>query len=122
MNILIVDDSAAVRKILARVLSQLDLPIGQVIEAADGEEALAALAANQVGLVLTDVNMPKMDGLTLLRQMKASPQLGRVPVVLISTEGAQGKVTEAAELGAMGYIKKPFSSEQVREKLMGLVA
>ncbi|MGD1096989.1 MAG: response regulator [Bryobacteraceae bacterium] len=121
LDVLIVDDSAAIRKILQRVLRQTDLPIGTIFEAGDGREALESLKANVVGLILSDINMPNMDGLELLSQLKASEAWMKVPVVMVSTEGSQAKVLEAVEKGAVGYVRKPFTAEQIKEKLAGFL-
>jgi two-component system chemotaxis response regulator CheY len=121
MDVLIVDDSAAIRKILRRVLQQTELPLGQVIEAADGAEALAALKQQKVNLILSDINMPNMDGLQLLTALKASPEWKDIPVVMITTEGSQAKVLEAVQAGAAGYVRKPFTADQIKEKLAGIV-
>jgi two-component system, chemotaxis family, chemotaxis protein CheY len=121
MNVLIVDDSAAIRKILRRVLQQAGLPEGEVFEAGDGVEALACLKTATVQLVLSDINMPNMDGLELLKNLKAVPEWKALPVVMITTEGSQAKVLEAVELGAAGYVRKPFTAEQIKEKLTGIV-
>ena len=112
VDVLIVDDSAAIRKILQRVLTQAELPLGKVIEAADGREAM--------GLILSDINMPNMDGLQLLGQLKADAQFRDVPVIMISTEGSEAKVMEAVQLGARGFVRKPFTAEQIKEKLATL--
>jgi two-component system, chemotaxis family, chemotaxis protein CheY len=120
MDILIVDDSAAIRKILHRVLRQAEIPIGNIYEAGDGQEALEMLKGQTVGLVLSDINMPNMDGLQLLSQLKANEAWKGVPVVMISTEGSQAKVLEAVQLGAAGYVRKPFNAEQIKEKLATL--
>ncbi len=119
-NILIVDDSAAIRKILQRVLRQAELPLGQIYEAGDGIQALEIMQANNVSLVLSDINMPNMDGLQLLAQIKANPQWQSVQVVMITTEGNQARVMEAVGLGAAGYVRKPFTSDQIKEKLLTL--
>lgn len=121
VDILIVDDSAAIRKILQRVLHQAEVPFGRVIEAGDGIEALAALKDNKVGLILSDINMPNMDGLQLLSELKANAAYKDVPVMMITTEGAQAKVLEAVNLGAAGYVRKPFTADQIKEKLVGLL-
>jgi len=119
-NILIVDDSAAIRKILQRVLKQSELPLGNLYEAGDGAQALDTLRANSVDLVLSDINMPNMDGLQLLAQIKANPQWQGIRVVMITTEGSQARVMEAVELGAAGYLRKPFTADQIKEKLLSL--
>jgi two-component system chemotaxis response regulator CheY len=121
LDVLIVDDSAAIRKILVRVLRQTEVPVGEVYEAGDGIEALDRLKTQKVGLVLSDINMPNMDGLQLLGQLRANPELKAVPVIIITTEGSQNKVMEAVNLGAAGYVRKPFTAEQIKEKLVGLL-
>lgn len=121
VDVLIVDDSAAIRKILQRVLRQTDIPIGDVLEAGDGVEALKTLNDRQVNLILSDINMPNMDGLQLLAYLKQNEKWKSVPFVMVTTEGGQGKVIEAVQLGAAGYVRKPFTAEQIKEKLSGLV-
>ena len=119
MDVLIVDDSAAIRKILQRVLRQAEVPLGEVYEAGDGVEALEMLKSKQVGLILSDINMPNMDGLELLSKVRAEHAWDKVPIVMVSTEGTQAKVLEAVERGASGYVRKPFTAEQIKEKLTG---
>lgn len=119
-NILIVDDSTAIRKILQRVLRQAEVPLGQIHEAGDGVQALEIMKANGVDLVLSDINMPNMDGLQLLAQIKANPQWQSVQVVMVTTEGNQARVMEAVGLGAVGYVRKPFTADQIKEKLLAL--
>ena len=121
LNVLIVDDSSAIRKILQRVLRQVEAPIGDIFEAADGVEALAVLETQKVAFVLSDINMPNMDGLQLLSEIKSRAEFKALPVVMITTEGAQNKVLEAVSLGAAGYVRKPFTPEQIKEKLVGIV-
>lgn len=120
MNVLLVDDSAAVRKILRRVLQQTDLPFQKVIEASDGVDALRSLRFNTIHLILLDVNMPRMDGMQFLRKLKRSAEWKDVAVIMITTEASQAKVMEAFELGAVGYIRKPFTAEQISEKVLNL--
>ena len=121
-DVLVVDDSAAIRKILQRVLRQTGMAIRAVHEAGDGQEALEQLK-NQPGiqLILTDINMPKMDGLQLLAAIKASAPWRDLPVVMITTEGGETKVGEAVKLGAAGYVRKPFTADQIKEKLAGIL-
>jgi two-component system chemotaxis response regulator CheY len=121
LDVLIVDDSAAIRKILHRVLLQADVLIGKVHEASDGNEALEKLKTEKVGLILSDINMPNMDGIEFLTRIKADKAFKSVPVLMVTTEGSQAKVLQALELGAAGYVKKPFTADQIKEKLMGLI-
>jgi two-component system chemotaxis response regulator CheY len=121
LDVLIVDDSAAIRKILQRLLRQTDLQFGEIEEAGDGTEAVAILENRSFGLILSDINMPQMDGLQLLARIKEMPHLKNVPVIMITTEGGQGKVMEAVQLGAAGYVRKPFTADQIKEKLAGVL-
>ena len=117
LNVLIVDDSVAIRMILQRALRHTDLPLNQVFEAGDGCAAMEIVKTEKVGIILSDINMPNMDGLQLLAALKASGTATDVPVVMISTESTQSKVMEAVRLGAKGFIKKPFAQDEIREKL-----
>ena len=121
LDVLIVDESAAIRKILQRVLRQTDLPLGEIKEAGDGTEAVEILKNRTFGLILSDINMPQMDGLQLLAKIKEMDHLKNVPVIMITTEGGQGKVMEAVQLGATGYVRKPFTADQIKEKLAGVL-
>jgi two-component system chemotaxis response regulator CheY len=120
-DVLVVDDSAAIRKILQRVLRQTGMAIRTIHEAGDGQEALEILKSHQPALVLTDINMPKMDGLQLLAAVKSSEHWRAIPVVMITTEGGESKVGEAVKLGAAGYVRKPFTADQIKEKLAGIL-
>ena len=122
MDILIVDDSAAIRKILQKVLSQSNLPFGAILEAVDGLEAIERLREKKVGIVLSDINMPNMDGLALLTEMRAHPVWKSIPVIIVSTEASQQRVMEAVELGAAGYVRKPFTVDQIKDKIASLLA
>ena len=103
---------------LTILLSQTDLPIEEIHEASDGVEALKILKSDGVNLVLSDVNMPNMDGLELLMSVRANAQWKKVPVIMITTEGSQAKVFEAVQLGANGYVRKPFTAEQIKDKVL----
>ena len=120
-GVLVADDSAAIRKILQRILRQTGMAIAAIHEAGDGQEALTLLGTQRVDLVLTEINMPKMDGLQLLAVLKASAQWRDIPVVMITTEGGELKVAEAVRLGAAGYVRKPFTADQIKQKLVGIL-
>jgi two-component system, chemotaxis family, chemotaxis protein CheY len=122
IDLLIVDDSAAIRKILQRVLQQIEIPLGNVFEASDGKQALDVLNQHPVSLVLSDINMPNMDGIELLRILRSSVQWQDLPVIMITTEGSQAKVAEAAKLGATSYVRKPFTADQLRYKLAAVLS
>jgi two-component system, chemotaxis family, chemotaxis protein CheY len=118
---LIVDDSLVMRKIVERSLRQAGPDSLVVWEAGTGVEALEVLRANRVDLILTDINMPAMDGLELVRQIKAQNLASGVPVVMITTESSEDHVKQAIRAGARGYIRKPFTAEQVKERVLPLV-
>jgi two-component system chemotaxis response regulator CheY len=118
---LIVDDSAVMRKIVERSLRQAGLDPLTVLEAGNGAEGLDQLKAQQVDLILTDINMPLMDGLEFLRQLRAQKLAAGVPVVMITTESSEEHVKEAILAGAQGYIRKPFTAEQVKERVLPLI-
>jgi len=120
VDVMIVDDSAAIRKILQRMLGQAGVTLGKVVEAGDGVEALERLKLQPVDLILSDINMPNMDGIQLLTELKSKAESKHIPVIMITTEGSEAKVMEALELGANGYVRKPFTSDQIKGKLVGL--
>jgi two-component system chemotaxis response regulator CheY len=120
-DVLVVDDSAAIRKILQRMLHQTGMGIHTIFEAGNGREALKILKTQEIGLILTDLNMPEMDGIQLLAVLKATPVWRDIPVVIITSEGGEAKVEEAARLGAAGYVRKPFTADQIKEKLLGIL-
>jgi two-component system chemotaxis response regulator CheY len=121
LNILVVDDSTAIRKILIRVLRQTALAIGEIFEARDGLEALEIVRNHPLNLVLSDINMPNLDGLGLLAELKGAVQWRNLPVVMITTEGSEEKVSQAIRLGSAAYIRKPFTAEQIQEKIGALL-
>ena len=100
---------------------QAEVSLGKVLEASDGLEALDKLKVDKVGLILSDINMPNMDGIELLSKLKEDASFKSVPILMVTTEGSQAKVMQALELGASGYVRKPFTAEQIKEKLAGLL-
>jgi len=118
---LIVDDSSVMRKIIERSLRQAGLDALVVHEAGSGVEGLEVLKSNQVDLILSDINMPAMDGLEFLRQIRAQNLAVDAPVVMITTESSEEHVKQAIEAGAKGYIRKPFTAEQVKERVLPLL-
>ncbi|MGH9405636.1 MAG: response regulator [Terriglobia bacterium] len=117
LSVLIVDDSSVMRRIVERSLRQTGLGIEKVLEADNGVEALKILQTEEIDLVFSDLNMPKMDGLEFLRQSRRDSAARRVPFLMITTEGSQSKVVEAISLGAQGYIRKPFTADQVKAQV-----
>jgi two-component system chemotaxis response regulator CheY len=118
---LIVDDSTVMRKIVERALRQTGLDSLIVHEAGNGNEGLEILKTHSVDLILSDINMPSMDGLEFVRQIGARNLAPGVPVVMITTESSEEHVKAAIQAGARGYIRKPFTAEQVKQKVLSLL-
>ena len=114
-TILIVDGSPVMRRVVERSLRMAGLESGRVLEAADGQEALNLAGQNSPDLILTELNLAELDGLELLRQLRQTPATEAIPVVIITSEAGEKHVLDALALGASGYIRKPFTSEQVKD-------
>jgi two-component system, chemotaxis family, chemotaxis protein CheY len=115
---LIVDDSSVMRKIIERSLRQAGIDLEKALEASNGAEALTALHNNTVDLILCDINMPVMDGLEFVREATKLESAKGVPIVMITTEGSESHVVQALTAGARGYIRKPFTPDQVKEHVL----
>ncbi|MGB2984489.1 MAG: response regulator [Phycisphaerae bacterium] len=120
-DVLIVDDSATIRSMVARMIRMISLDVGEIYEASHGIEALAQLADHEVAVVLADINMPTMNGIQLLTRMKQDIRLRDIPIVIASTEGSAQRIEQMKELGIAGYVRKPFQPEQLRDILMPLL-
>jgi two-component system chemotaxis response regulator CheY len=118
---LIIDDSSVMRKIVERALRQAGLQLSELNEAGNGVEALALLDRTAVDLILCDINMPVMDGLEFVKRLKGVANAKDVPVVMITTEGSESHVVQALSNGARGYIRKPFTPDQVKEHVLPLL-
>jgi two-component system chemotaxis response regulator CheY len=121
VRVLIVDDSSVMRKIVERSLRQAGLDLSEVREAGNGAEGLTALEEGGADLILCDINMPVMNGVEFLRQLQGQKNAWGLPVVMITTEGSESLVVQALSLGARGYIRKPFTPEQVKEHVIPLL-
>jgi putative nucleotidyltransferase with HDIG domain len=121
MDYLIVDDSAAIRKILQHMLQQAQVPVTTVYEAGDGVEALALLKNRNVNVIFSDIDMPNMDGLQFVTELKSHSARKSVPVIMIASESGQAKVTEAVRLGASGCLIKPFTLAHIKDKIVGSI-
>jgi len=121
IKVLIVDDSSVMRKIVERSLRQAGLDLGEVLEASNGAEGLVEVQKGALDLILSDINMPAMDGLEFLKNLSGLECAKGVPVVMITTEGSESRVVEALSAGARGYIRKPFTPEQVKERVAPLL-
>lgn len=122
-RVLVVDDSATMRKIIVKGLRDAGFGACQVTEAADGASALGALRGAEFDLVLCDINMPGMDGLSLVRSAREDATISAdLPIVMITTEGGVEKVEEALASGATDYLRKPFTSDQLHTKIASMLA
>jgi len=120
-RVLIVDDSSVMRKIVGRSLRQAGLEILDILEASNGTEALSIARENSLDLILSDINMPLMDGLEFVRQLRSIEAAQQVPIIMITTEAGEAHVVQALSLGASGYIRKPFTPEQIKELVIPLL-
>lgn len=115
MKILLVDDSRTIRNIQKNVLAQLGHTDTDIAEAADGVEALKALASDRPDLVLIDWNMPNMDGLTLVQKIREKDK--GLPLIMVTTEAEKSRVLEAIKAGVNNYVVKPFTAEALSAKI-----
>ncbi|OGV52947.1 MAG: two-component system response regulator [Lentisphaerae bacterium GWF2_52_8] len=112
-NVLIVDDSSVVRSVIGKTITLANIPLNEVFYAVNGEEALKVLGEKWVDIVITDINMPVMDGLELIDRISKDGLMSSIPVVVVSTEGSTTRIEELKAKGVRGYIRKPFTPEQI---------
>jgi two-component system, chemotaxis family, chemotaxis protein CheY len=120
-NLLIVDDSNSMRTVVKKIVGLTGLEVSQVLEAENGCKALDILSGNWVDVVILDINMPEMNGLELLKRMSGDAVLKNIPVVMMTTEASEAHMKIAFELGAKGFIRKPFVPEELRKMLLGVL-
>lgn len=117
-KVLLVDDSAVMRKIIQRNIKETGLIVDEFVEAGDGNQALDKVNSNEdLDLILLDWNMPNMSGIEFVKTLRSLNLSKRIPVVMVTTEGSDAKVSEAKESGADGYLTKPFTADQLRDTL-----
>jgi two-component system chemotaxis response regulator CheY len=117
-KVLLVDDSAVMRKIIQRNIKETGLIVDEYVEAGDGKQALEKVSdSGELDLILLDWNMPNMSGIEFVRTLRSLNMPKRIPVVMVTTEGSDSKVSEAKESGADGYLTKPFTADQLRDTL-----
>ncbi len=117
-KVLLVDDSAVMRKIIQRNIKETGLIVDEYVEAGDGKQALEKVSENgNLDLILLDWNMPNMSGIEFVKTLRSLNMTTRIPVVMVTTEGSDSKVSEARESGADGYLTKPFTADQLRDTL-----
>ncbi len=120
-SILIVDDSLPMRSVIKRTIKAAGYGSGDLLEAANGQEAIDLLKKSWVDIIMTDYNMPVMNGLELIQAIKKDEISKDIPVVVISTEGNESKIQEFMDSGAAGYITKPFTSEAIRDLIVNIL-
>ncbi len=117
-KVLLVDDSAVMRKIIQRNIKETGLIVDEFVEAGDGNQALDKVNDNNdLDLILLDWNMPNMSGIEFVKTLRSLNLEKRIPVVMVTTEGSDAKMSEAKESGADGYLTKPFTADQLRDTL-----
>jgi two-component system chemotaxis response regulator CheY len=117
-TILVVDDSASIRQVVGIALKGAGY---DVIEASDGRDALSKMTGQKIHLIISDVNMPNMDGITFLKQVKASANYKFTPVIMLTTEAGQDKMQEGRAAGAKAWLVKPFQPPQMLDAVAKLV-
>ncbi len=121
MRVLVVDDSAVTRQLIRRTIGLSGLDITEVLEAFDGADAIRVLAEHGADVLITDINMPRMGGVELVRAVRSDKLLGHIPVLVVSTDGSAARRDVMAGLGVTGYLSKPFRPEDLRRHLAGVV-
>jgi len=121
LKILLVDDSALVRNIIAKALRLAEIPCEEIRGASDGQQALDELAASPVDLIFSDINMPGMNGVEFIERMSQDDRFKDIPVVVVSTDGSEDRMEELKRFGVRAYIRKPFTPEQIREVVNGVI-
>jgi len=117
LNILVVDDSSVMRAIIIKILRLSQLPLGEVLEAQNGQEALKVLDGKWVDLALVDINMPVMDGEEMINRLRQNPETVDLPIIIVSTEGSETRKETLMQKGA-GFIHKPFTPETLRDTIV----
>jgi len=117
-NILIVDDSSSMRQVIRRTIQISGFNVGYFFEVNNGKEALDLLDNEWVDIILSDINMPVMDGITFIRLLQKDIITANIPVIVITTEGREACLKEFLELGVKTYLQKPFKPETIRNKLI----
>lgn len=120
-NILIVDDSMSMRAVIKKIISLSGFKVDECFEAQNGKDALEILSKNWVDVILSDINMPEMNGIEMLKALKSDELYKQIPVVFITTEGSKERMEEAIQAGASGFLKKPFLPEELRALLYQII-
>ncbi|MCP4156626.1 MAG: response regulator [bacterium] len=114
-DILLVDDSNAALFMFKKIINLSGAPINRVLTAENGQLGIDVLKENHVDLIMSDINMPVMDGFQFVEYLKSSKEFSHIPIIMITTEGRDKYVLKAKQLGAADYVKKPFLPEQIKQ-------
>ncbi len=120
-NVLIVDDSGSMRAIIKKIVTISGFKMDQCFEAGNGKEAMEVLSGNWIDIIISDINMPEVNGLEFLDQLQKNETLKEIPVIMITTEGSSERMQEAFNRGAKGFIKKPFLPEDIKKILFQVI-
>ena len=116
-NVMIVDDSPSMRTFVRRVIDLSGFEVSSCLDAANGVEALELLGEHAIDIILTDINMPRMNGEEFVRKLEEHEKFRLIPVVVVSTDSTHNRIRRMLELGDRGYVVKPFSPEMLRNEL-----
>jgi two-component system, chemotaxis family, chemotaxis protein CheY len=119
MKILVVDDSITIRRIISNALKTVGFP--ETVEAVNGKDALEKLTSNKIDFIITDWNMPEMNGLDLIKEVRANSLYSSMPILMITTRGTERDVVEALQAKVNSYIMKPFTPQELKEKIEGIL-
>lgn len=117
-TVMVVDDSETIRAVLERSLAMTRLPVHSLIQAVNGKDALEKLKGQWVDIVFSDIHMPVMDGIQLVKAMQENPEFRQIPIVIVSTEGSATRIDELKKMGIKGYLRKPFTPEKIRDAIV----
>ena len=120
-NVLIVDDSNSMRAVIKKIVTISGFQMDKCLEAGNGREAMEVLSTNWIDIIISDINMPEVNGMELLEQLQKNETLKEIPVIMITTEGSVERMQEAFKLGAKGFIKKPFLPEEIKKVLYQVI-
>jgi len=120
LNVLVIDDSSVMRSMIIKTLNLCGIPIGEIYEAANGEEGLTELENNWIDLALVDINMPVMNGEEMIKRVRQNSEIADLPIIVVSTESSETRIDELLAMGVK-FIHKPFTPESLREIIIDTV-
>jgi two-component system, chemotaxis family, chemotaxis protein CheY len=117
-TILVTDDASMMRSVIKRTIQLSGVPVQELVEATNGQQALDTIRSRKIDFVFLDLNMPVMGGIEMVEQLRKDPVHGKTPVCIVSSESTLSRVAQLRAAGVQGYVKKPFTPEQIREVIM----